>query len=99
MLKGDIQLVPPFSISQRVLFKSWSVLQRPSIIMVDTINIQQNMEQNTSKALMILTLPLLMAQEEAVEMMKKKILVKAMVKLCWLPLTATPDVTSPSQRC
>ena len=36
-----------------------------------------------------------MAQEEAVEMMKKKILVKAIVKLCWLPLTAPADVRRP----
>ena len=37
-----------------------------------------------------------MAQEEAVEIMKKEILMKeAMVKLSWLPSTAPPDVTSP----
>ena len=45
---------------------------------------------------MTFSLPLSMAQEKAVEIIKKEILMKeAMVKLSWLPLTAPPDVTSP----
>ena len=45
---------------------------------------------------MTFNLPLFYAQEGAVEIMKKKILVKeAMVKPSWLPLTTSPDVSSP----
>ena len=45
---------------------------------------------------MTFSLPLSMAQEKAVEIIKKEILMKeAMVKLSWLPLTASPDVLSP----
>ena len=37
--------------STLILLNSWIVQQRPSIITVDTIHIQQNMERNTSKGI------------------------------------------------
>ena len=73
--------------------------------MVDTVHVQQNMEQNNCKGIddfylassngrIAVTGSLSIL--EAVELIKTKILLKeATVKLAWLPPTAPPDMTSP----
>ena len=73
--------------------------------MVDTVHVQRNMERNHTKGIDDfylassdgkITVTGSLSILEAVELMKKEILLKeATVKLTWLPSTAPPDLSCP----